>query len=680
VTTRLRPLALALTVLAGSTFGCGSKLGTRPTSAAMARSPQASLTAPVHQPAPTDLAACGGALGAPNRRLTRFELAYAIEDVFAVDASTLRALPRPHASIGYSPDILVGRLLDTSERFLTPYRKATDGIADQVAARIESECAGALPTPEACVVERLREPTQRLFRSTRGPEELAELHVPAAGTRGARALAKTLVKGILDSPRFYLVENEHPAGDVPAARRRLASRLALALHSSVPDLELVRRAERGELEGPGFAEELRRLRADPRFSRLSREFVRQWLRADREPLFRTSLERSEVVADPQRLAAFELQAAEWFRKVVAERRPARDLLADGSNGLLRSGLVLSALSAPIRGGGNENWLGRGILVQEAFLCRTFPLAAVYPPELWDGHPLLDPVRAQTAKRPGEVELLATRTHDRPCRECHRQLETIGAALALGEPAGAGATAAFGLGGIAGRTLSGPEEVAGFVLESGRFEPCLAKKLLTYLLSRAVLPEKRAMDRCLVDTLLASSDSGNAAVTSLIDRVLSSAAFREQGPEVVHDTPNPAPNSSHYRTALPLETPRPDACSSFDPGGFLVSNCGTEACHGAGSATFFAVHGRDRARALLRAAQPSPGGYCQKHPRLIDSANPGQSLIVQKLVAGHEVCGSPMPITGGPHLLARSEVRCFAQWIQEVAGEERLAAPPATKSP
>jgi hypothetical protein len=669
VTTRLAPIALALTVVAGGTFGCGSKLGTRATSAAIARSPQAAPTARAHEP--DDLAACGGSLGAPNRRLTRFELAYAVEDVFAVDASALRALPRPHASIGYSPDILVGRLLDTSQRFLEPYRRATDGIAEQVAARLESDCTRGLPSPEACVVERLREPAQRLFRSSRAPEELAELGA-RANVRGARALAKALVKALLDSPRFYLVQNEHAPGDRLAARRRLASRLALALQSSVPDLELLRRAESGELEGGGFADELRRLRSDPRFSRFSREFVRQWLRADREPLFRTSLERSEVVADPQRLATFELQATESFRKILIGGRPARDLLADGAGGLLRSGLVLSALSAPIRGGGNENWLGRGILVEEAFLCRTFPLASVYSPELWDGHALLDPVRAEGTKRPGEVEMLAIRTHDRPCRECHRQLETIGAALALGESAGSAATVPSGLAGIAGHPLSGAEEVAGFVLESGRFEPCLAKKLLTYLLSRAVLPEKRAMDRCLVDALVVAGDSGSTALASFIDRTLSSPAFREQGPEVVHDTPNPAPNANQYRTALPLEPATASACSSFDPGRFLVDNCGSKACHGPGSGTFFAVADGNQARALLRVAHTSRAGYCQTHPRLIDSENPRQSLIIQKLVAGHEVCGSPMPITGGPHLLDRSEVACLVRWVELVASDAQPA--------
>ena len=231
MTTRSAPIALALTVVAGCAFGCGSKLGTRPTSAAVVRSPQASATAGAHEPDATDLAACGSSLGAPNRRLTRFELAYAVEDVFAVDASSLRALPRPHASIGYSPDILVGRLLDTSPRFLEPYRKATDGIAEQVAARLEIDCSRALPSPEACVVERLREPSQRLFRSTRAPEELAELGAQTSAP-GARALAKALVKALLGSPRFYLVQNEHPASDVLATQRRLATRLALALERS----------------------------------------------------------------------------------------------------------------------------------------------------------------------------------------------------------------------------------------------------------------------------------------------------------------------------------------------------------------------------------------------------------------------------------------------------------------
>jgi hypothetical protein len=273
-------------------------------------------------------------------------------------------------------------------------------------------------------------------------------------------------------------------------------------------------------------------------------------------------------------------------------------------------------------------------------------------------------------------MLATRTNDRPCRECHRQLETIGAALALSAPTSAAATAASGLGGIAGHELSGPEEVAGFVLESGRFEPCLAKKLLTYLLSRAVLPEKRAMDRCLVDALLSATDTKSTALASFIDRTLSSPAFRAQGLEVVHDTPNPAPNSNQYRIALPLDPLAAGACSQFDPGRFLVDNCGTKACHGPGSKMVFAVVDRSRARGLLRDAEPSHAGYCQAHSRLIDSENPAQSLLVQKLVAGHEVCGSPMPITGGPHRLARDEVGCFVRWVEEIASDEQRSLRPA----
>src|SRR5262245_16202652 len=51
---------------------------------------------------------CAPELGSPDRRLTRFELAHAVEDVFGIDAADLRALPAPVAGIGDVPDILVG--------------------------------------------------------------------------------------------------------------------------------------------------------------------------------------------------------------------------------------------------------------------------------------------------------------------------------------------------------------------------------------------------------------------------------------------------------------------------------------------------------------------------------------------------------------------------------------------
>jgi len=634
--------------------------------------------------APPDLAACGAPLGSPNRRLTRFELAYAIEDVFAVDASALHALPRPFASIGNTPDILVGRLLDRSERFLARYRRETAVLAETIAERLTTACNGS-SDPQVCVIERLRDPAARLWRRSVSADELRGLAPAETAKRSPAAWARAVVSALLESPRFYLLANEddvgpdgHPTSSASDAllhaRRRLASRLALALHSSVPDVELLRRAERGDLDDTSaLRAEIRHMLADRRFERFGREFTRQWLRSDRAPLFRPSLESRTLLEEPARLLQFEQQTADFFRQHFEARRPVRQLLSGDAGGLVSSGIVLSALSAPIRGGGDESWLGRGLLVQAAFLCRTFPLAAVYPYELWDGHPLLDSVTAQTAPRPAEPDLLAIRTKDRPCRECHSQLETIGAALraydGLGNPS---RSVSSPLGGVAGRSLDGPRELARFILDSGRFEPCVAQKLLSYLLFRAVLPSQRAADRCLVDALAGSGeDSSRDDLRDWLEGALSSPAFREQGRQVVHDTPTPSPNADGYRTPVPPRDTSDEACRSFDAGRFLVENCGTSACHGRGTTSaFFAVSDADSARRLLRSARTAPRGYCSEHDGLIDTEDPRASLVVQKLTAGNTVCGSPMPIAGGPRSLNHLDQSCFVRWIEQVNADTR----------
>jgi len=658
----------ALTLL-----GCGGS--ERP-----ARSSPAAVAAKASQPDDRpDFSGCGPPLGAPNRRLTRFELAYAIEDTLGIDATALHALPRPPSSIGSAPDIVVGRLLDTSARFLVPYQKEIARLSDLAAERIGAACRDA-PDADGCVVAALRAPAARLFRATLADDEIRALGSGAEGEPRPRSLARAIVFHLLDSPRFYRVENEVPSSPVTPetdtarlfSRRRLATRLALALHSSVPDIELLRRAESGTLDDPAALEaEVSRLLRDARFSRFGREFTRQWLRTDRPPLFRTSLESRTLVEDAPRLALLEEGTASLFRQRLDA--PVRELLAGDEGGLLTSGAVLSALSTRIRNGGDESLLGRGIVIESAFLCRTFPLAAVYDEKLWNQHPLLDPVLAETTQRPGELSLLATRTTDRPCRECHLQLETLGAALggydAFGESITNGPA---GIGRMGAVALRGPRELAEYVLESGRFEPCVAEKLLTYLTGRAVLPHKREHDRCLVDALAGPPGKpSQASLKAWLTATLASPDFGEQGSEVVHDVPFQSPNADGYRVPVPPISLPDGGCAKFDAGRFLVTNCGTSACHGEGAATApFAVRDADAARVVLLAARPARDGYCTEHQRLLDPERPRESLVIQKLVAGKDVCGSVMPITGGPRTLAPADHACFVRWMEAAAAGGR----------
>jgi hypothetical protein len=624
------------------------------------RAPAARDAAAPSAPAEVEVApACGAELGSPDRRLTRFEIAYAIADVFGVDASAMHALPRPLASIGDVPDVVVGRMLDRSDAFRVPYRAKATALADAIADKLAPKCDAAADAA-ACVLDRLREPTARLWRSrdaasTRDVETAVRAHVP----EGARAMFRAAVLRVLDDERFFVLRNETPAQAAGAAfdRRRLASRLALALWSSVPDVDLLRRAESGELDDPiRLAVEARRMMADARFERFAREFTRQWLRLDRPPRFRPSLETRKLIDDPRRFAAALDEAAGLIQRQLDGDRPVTELLTREAN-LLTSIAVLGAISSEIRGGGDETWLGRGVVVQSALLCRTFPLAAVYPWKTWKDHPLLDPHVAATTKRPGERVLLEMRTKDNPCRVCHRQLETIGASLwrydGLGQPTKASAKFAAT---VAGRPVDGAGELGRWILDTGRFEPCLAQKLSSYVLGRAVLPAKHPGDRCLVAEVARQPTLAGSLATAL-------ARIGVQGHEIVRDKPTPAPTSNDYVDPLPPKPVTAAECARFDPGVFLVESCGTSACHGAGSTlAAFALPDAVKAAAVLRKAEPSPDGYCGDESGLVNARDPTQSLAIRKLTAGGNTCGGPMPITGGPRTLNTLEHACFVRWV------------------
>ena len=659
---------LALALLAAG-WACSSKRAGPAPAAPDSAATAVATFAPAARSPPG--AATDAPLGSPDRRLTRFELAYAVEDAFGVRASALHDLPPPVASIGDVPDIVVGRLLDRSPKFLTPYRQTVRALAAEIAGRLAGGCAERAILD--CIAGQLREPAARLWRSL--DADLTAPLVAAARSQtaaGPRAMFQAAIARLLDDERFYVLQLEAPRAGARASglafeRRRLASRLALALWSSVPDRPLLERAEAGGLDEPArIAAEVERMMADPRFSRFSRELARQWLRLDHPPAFRPSLNERRLVEDPARLEAALEQAARIIGRQLQTGEPVGRLL-DPKDGLLTSTAVLGAISTEIRGGGEETWLGRGLVVQSAFLCRTFPLAAIYPLKLWQDHPLLNPHVVATTKRPGERTLLEMRTRDAPCRACHRQLETIGATLwmydGLGRPSPRAEPANVS---IAGQRVDGPKELARWILASGRFEPCLAQKVLTYLLARAVLPAKREADRHLVAGLVGASGPPQT-LARWIARALASDAFRVPGPDVVHDKPTPAPSSNDYVDPLPPAPVTDGDCARFDPGAFLVDGCGSSACHGPGAPSgAFAVADRAEAARLLRAAEPLLDGYCKDEPGLVNTTHPADSLVIRKLTAGAAACGGPMPLTGGPRTLDPRSHACFVRWIEQVA--------------
>lgn len=97
----------------------------------------------------------------------------------------------------------------------------------------------------------------------------------------AKALRRSL-KGVLCAPEFLYLE-EPFVGTAPAeatiSDHALATRLSYFLWSSLPDAELTRLADQGELKNPAvLAAQLKRMLADSKSDRFVENFAGQWLR------------------------------------------------------------------------------------------------------------------------------------------------------------------------------------------------------------------------------------------------------------------------------------------------------------------------------------------------------------------------------------------------------------------
>lgn len=106
----------------------------------------------------------------------------------------------------------------------------------------------------------------------------------AAASDGFEVGVRTALQAILANPSFIFRLESQPADVEPGAVYRLldvdlASRLSFFLWATVPDEELLRATDAGELRtADGMERQVRRMLADPRSEALSTRFASQWLR------------------------------------------------------------------------------------------------------------------------------------------------------------------------------------------------------------------------------------------------------------------------------------------------------------------------------------------------------------------------------------------------------------------
>ena len=368
-----------------------------------------------------------------------------------------------------------------------------------------------------------------------------------------RAYRRPVSSQDVDGPEF-LCRVELEPDDVAAGEAyqindlELASRLSFFLWSSIPDVELLDVAERGELGRPGELErQAVRMLADPRSSNLASNFAGQWL----------LLRNLDAVSPNPRLypdfddnlrQAFRLETELFFDSVLREDRSVLDLLrADytflnerlakhyGIPGVYGSRFRRVELDEDSERGG---LLRHGsILSVTSYATRTSPvirgkwiLDNIYgapPPPPPANVPVLEEnsVAANLPMR----ERLSQHRNNPVCASCHNTIDPVGFALENFDAVGrwrdhGGDTGTMdasgglpgvgefdGVDGLEDGLLSRPELFAGRVSE----------KLLTFALGRG--PEY--FDAPVIRSILREAKSEDYRFSSLVVGIVKSVPFR-----------------------------------------------------------------------------------------------------------------------------------------------------------
>jgi hypothetical protein len=317
-------------------------------------------------------------------------------------------------------------------------------------------CRPVSAADTACRVQFIKEFGQRAFRRPLIQPEIEKYQEifdegarkQGAGKQGVRkqgaflAGARLVIEATLQSPHFlFRVER---GGQGTSYSYEMANRLSYFLWNTMPDNDLFRTAERGELVTPDQVEATaRRMLRDPRAKAAMEEFLSQWLRFDR---LSSAIRDRRLFPDfsSQLTAAMAEETKRLFNHLVwdnvnfmeffsADYSYLNSELADlyglpgpaeefglvrfppssGRAGVLGQPMFLTLTGKPM----DTSPTDRGLYIREQFLCQSVPPP---PPGV---NATLPPVT--DAKPMTNRELLQSHLTNPGCASCHRLIDPIG---------------------------------------------------------------------------------------------------------------------------------------------------------------------------------------------------------------------------------------------------------------
>ncbi|WP_438021788.1 DUF1592 domain-containing protein [Sorangium sp. So ce233] len=222
---------------------------------------------------------------APLRRLTRFEYNRTVRDLFGDTTEPAFSLPSEDVGNGFGND---ADALSVSSLLAEQLSTVAEGVARRATATPEAlaklaPCASDVSTEseEACartIVERIAPLAYRRPLAAGEADELLALYSVGRTDATFDVGIATVIEALLQSPDFlYRIEWGTPDPERPELRRptgdEMATRLSYLLWGTMPDEELRRAAQAGELSTKeGVRAQAERMLEDPRFRTTVRFF------------------------------------------------------------------------------------------------------------------------------------------------------------------------------------------------------------------------------------------------------------------------------------------------------------------------------------------------------------------------------------------------------------------------
>jgi len=487
-----------------------------------------------------------------GRRLSRAEYQYVIGDLFDLPPSERYPGPFGRSATGFSTEPAINVVGEVS---VEDIMLAAEDVALELPDMLDAllPCA-AVAADTACAQEYLATTGRMAFRRTLTDAERTTLLTVFEDERADEATFAeaigVMTAQMLQMPAFLYVMEAPTANDGPRrlSSVELASRLSFYLWNSIPDVELLDRAEAGALDDDdAVLAEAQRMFDDPRSRRGFSRFFREWTQI--EPLtvgskdptqfpeltdgladaINNSFERyvtgavrsgttfAELLTDPRTVVDAEL--AEFFGIDPVDDWTVVDLPGDRYAGLVTQPAVMAGLAHATE----TSYVLRGRFVRQRLLCEPH-----LPP----------PGNAMTAF--GDLEKpedptgrdLSTLVRARgDCVGCHDLIDPAGLALehfdALGRwrdnyPSGRSIETEDTLRiGTEEVSFSGPVELMTHLGALPAAQECFARQVFRYQASRMETDD----DACAVAQLASALDESDGRLDEAFLAVVRTDAFK-----------------------------------------------------------------------------------------------------------------------------------------------------------